>query len=65
MKEYTLTMAKKTDLRNKYLGYNMLWVPTIEVEVEANTEEEAIAMANGFKGMVVWKVDNKVVWGCK
>lgn len=61
MKTYTLTMAKKNDIRNLYLGYNMLWVPTIEVEVEANNEEEAIAMANGYKKMIVWKVNGKKV----
>ena len=61
MRTYDITLAKAEDLRKHYLGYNMLWVPTVEVEVEANNKKEAIAMANGFKGMVVWKVNGKQI----
>lgn len=62
MKEYTITMAKKRDLENYYAGATFVYMNPIEIEVEANTEEEAIKMAEGYKRMTVWKVNGKAIW---
>lgn len=61
MKEYTVLLANKKDLK-KYLGGGNVSVRTLKVEVEANSPKEASEKAEGFKKMTVWKVDNEVAW---
>ena len=63
MREYEITLASKKELQRYYEGYNMLWVSTIEIVVEANSKEEAIRKATGYKNKVVWKVDGEEIWG--
>lgn len=57
----TVTMAKEKDLINYYDGMNAFF-NTVEVEVEAETVEEAVEAVNGYKRMVAWKVNDEEVW---
>ena len=60
MREYEITMAKKSEIKAYYEGYNMN-LKTIEVIVDAESREEAITKVKGYKGMVAVEVDGERV----
>ena len=61
MTNYTITMAKKKELDRYYDGEN-IFLDTLEVEVEANSIEEAIEAVKGYKRMIAWKVNDEIVY---
>lgn len=58
MREYEITMAKAKEIKAYYEGYNMN-LTTVDVVVEAGSKDEAVAMVNGYKGMVAVEVDGE------
>ena len=61
MKTYTITMAKEKDI-DRYYDDIIRSFNKIEVEVDAENVKDAIRKANGYKRMIVWKVDGEIVY---
>ena len=61
MRIYTVTMAKEKEI-NRYYDGEYIEVKTLDVEVEAESVEEAVEAVNGYKKMIAWKVDDEIVY---
>lgn len=54
MTTYRVSLVKATTLDKYMMGYNVS-LDELIVEVKANTEQEAMDKAEGFRGRTAWK----------